>query len=397
MPGSFVNDARKTQNRNIIVASVRVGANAVTGKSKEAKRVFRKMVSSVKDIANTIPVIGHVKGIVHYVTGDTEHGHYCIIKSTRLAAVLGAGALFWDLGLRVAVIIAFTALVMYDLAVTVIGKRPYGFWNAAKESYENFYSALENAYKIGKIVKTVAAQVKERVRATIQRYALTNKVGKEATQNLVDAASELNNVTKDVHGDNHVCTKAKNLDTGNAEYGFNERCRQQLRVKRFKEKGEASGYRSRSNAKKGHADEFPRALGVLEKAAKEQNIKISPIRGRSPQACAEHHAFNKLGTHGGANNVSTSSVIKTAEEYKAVERCGNCKQYGDLMGEVPSDQIHGMLVPTKESSSPVTIEIDERLDGVCVSVGSETITFPGPRDRSKSKINVQKVEKNLNK
>ena len=368
----FLNDAGQTwveyYERNIIVVLIRAGRHAIFGgkdsETKEVKRVLKKMASSVEEVADNTPVIGHAKGAVHYIAGNTEHSYKCMKGSTRPLVVLCAGALSGGLGLGVAVGGALCGAlggITYDGAVTLYEDHSYGVWKATstfvesikeRKSYESLCSALDVVYTIGgdACAGASAAKMVDRIRAKNQKSALENKVGKEAAQDHVDAAKKLETVTEGVDGDNHVCTKAKNLDTGKAEYGVNERCRQQSRVNEFKKKGEASGYKSSTNARKGHAGEFPKAPGVLEKAAKKQNIKINPISGRSPQACAEHHAFNKLGTHGGANNVSTSSVMKTAEGYKAVERCGNCKQYGNLMGEVASDQIHGMPVPTKEFS-----------------------------------------------
>ena len=371
----FFKDAGKTwveySERNVIVASVRAGIHVRAGESEEAGRVFRKMVSSVEQVADNTPVIGHAKGVYHYIAGDTKHGHNCMTGSTRSAAVLGAGALSGGLGLGTAVAGASGALggVTYDAAVTLVTKRPYGVLegvgtaiNSLKErnSYEYFRSSLGVLYTIGGdvIAGAAAAETVELIDAKKKKSALKNKVGEEATQDLVDAAKKLETLTEDVDGDNHVCTKAKNLDTREAKYGVNKRIRQELRVNEFKKKGEASGYKSKTNAKKGHSGEFPRAPGVLEKAAKEQNIEINPISDRSSQACAEHHAFNDLGTHGGASNVSASSVMKTGEGYfMAVERCGNCKQYGSLMGEVISDQIHGMPVPVKEFSFGPVAEV----------------------------------------
>jgi len=40
-------------------------------------------------VLNTIPVVGHIKGVVHYVTGDTEAGNDAMHSATRTSAVIG--------------------------------------------------------------------------------------------------------------------------------------------------------------------------------------------------------------------------------------------------------------------------------------------------------------------
>ena len=364
---TFYGDARKTfveySERSIIMAPLRAARHYHTGQREEAGRVLRKMCRSVEEVVDNTPLIGHVKGVVHYFAGDTEHSYNCMIGSSRSAVVFGVGALSGGLGFGVGVGGAFGFLggVAYDAVITRAEKRPYGVVKLAGkvlkalqegDPYESARSLLDLTYTVGgdALAGASAAETVELYKAKKQRSALEKKVGKEAAQDHVDAAKELNTLTEDINGDGHVCTKAKNLDTGKAEYGVNERCRQGVRMNEFKKKGEASGYKSITNAKKGNPGEFPKSPGVLEKAAKQQSIEVNPIGKRSPQACAEHHAFNKLGTHGRESNVSASSVMKTGDGYKAVGRCGNCQQYGKLMGKVPSDQIHGMSVPVREFS-----------------------------------------------
>jgi hypothetical protein len=41
---------------------------------------------------NNIPIIGHAKGIVHYVCGDEEGGDKAMKAATRTTVVMGAGA-----------------------------------------------------------------------------------------------------------------------------------------------------------------------------------------------------------------------------------------------------------------------------------------------------------------
>ena len=191
--GKLFSDAGQTwveySERNIIVAPIRASLAATAGKSEEATRVLKKMVSSVEEVADNTPVIGHAKGVVHYTLGDTEHGSKCIKGSTRSAAVLGAGALSGGLGLGVAAGGASGALggVTYDAAVTVIENRPYGVHKAVdkavksckeRNSYEYVRSVMDVAYTIAgdAVGGAAAAETVKLIKAKKQKSALTEVV-----------------------------------------------------------------------------------------------------------------------------------------------------------------------------------------------------------------------------
>ncbi len=39
-------------------------------------------------MADGVPVVGHVKGVIHYAVGDTEGGHQAMRSSTRTCGML---------------------------------------------------------------------------------------------------------------------------------------------------------------------------------------------------------------------------------------------------------------------------------------------------------------------
>ncbi len=43
------------------------------------------------DVVNSVPIVGHIKGMVHYACGDTERGDAAVRSATRTTVVLGAG------------------------------------------------------------------------------------------------------------------------------------------------------------------------------------------------------------------------------------------------------------------------------------------------------------------
>lgn len=146
-----------------------------------------------------------------------------------------------------------------------------------------------------------------------------------------------------------MCTKAKNVETCDAAFGTNRRLRQQMRMKEFDSRGKASGFTSRTNARKGRVGEFPREAGILERTADDMHMDFkSRVGTRAPRACAEHQALNDLGTHGARSSIRTTSVTSRNGKITAIKRCDNCMQFGELMGDVITDRIDGMAVPTRQ-------------------------------------------------
>ena len=369
----FVKDAGNSwveySERNVIAAPVRAFVHAVDDDDKEAKRVLKKMGKSVEQVVDSTPVLGHAKGIGHYIVGDTEHGHDCMKGASRTLAVVGAGALTGGVGGGVVLggFAGASSGVAYDGLVSGIesevkGKDcPYGTFasieqaihaDKKKDGYGFIKSAIDTGYSLtGDFLSgaSAAKTAKKLNKASRQRKALKDRIGREGAEDVIDTGKRLEQITKDVQGDNHVCTKAKNLDTGEAAYGTNRRCRQQIRMNEYDSRGEASGYVSRTNARRGNAGEFSREAGILERTANNMDMDYEPRVGtRSPRACAEHQAFNDLGTHGAESNIRTTSVTSRNGNITAIKRCANCMQFGELMGDVITDRIDGVPVPTKQ-------------------------------------------------
>ena len=369
----FVKDAENSwveySERNVIAAPVRALVNFVDDDKEEAKRVLKKMGKSVEQVVDSTPVLGHAKGIGHYIAGDTEHGNDCMKGASRTIAVVGAGALTGGVGGGVVLggAAAASSGVAYDLTVsgiesgvkgkdclygTVLSINKAIDANKKGDGHGVIKSVIDTGYTItGDFLSGAAAAktAKALNKASKQRKALKDRIGRQGAEDVIDTAKRLEKITKDVKGDNHVCSKAKNLETGDAAYGTNRRCRQQMRMNEYDSRGEASGYVSRRNAKRGFPDEFSREEGILETTASDMHMDIEPRVGtRAPRACAEHQAFNNLGTHGVKSKICTTSVRSCNGKFTATRRCDNCVQFGGLMGDVITDRIDGMPVPTRQ-------------------------------------------------
>lgn len=54
---------------------------------EELKKKWKKVGSSCLELADGLPVVGHVKGVIHYATGDREKGDACMKAASRSLAV----------------------------------------------------------------------------------------------------------------------------------------------------------------------------------------------------------------------------------------------------------------------------------------------------------------------
>lgn len=57
--------------------------------ARSSKKFGEKATQNVNGIANAIPVVGHVKGVVHYACGDHKGGEAAMIASSRTVGVVG--------------------------------------------------------------------------------------------------------------------------------------------------------------------------------------------------------------------------------------------------------------------------------------------------------------------
>ncbi|CAG5097941.1 Protein of unknown function [Cotesia congregata] len=105
---------------------------------------------------NSIPVVGHVKGIVHYAVGDTKGGHQAMFQATRTAAVVGAGTAGALAGPAGTLYFGSVAQVMSDSVGTMILDEPQGV-NWACSEIQNGNEAMSQATRIVAVVGAGAA------------------------------------------------------------------------------------------------------------------------------------------------------------------------------------------------------------------------------------------------
>ena len=80
---------------------------------------WKKVGSSAVELVDGMPVVGHVKGVYHYLDGDKEAGDQCMKAASRSTAVVGATVLTGGLGAGWAATAAVTSGLAMDEVTTV--------------------------------------------------------------------------------------------------------------------------------------------------------------------------------------------------------------------------------------------------------------------------------------
>lgn len=74
-----------------IVSQIGAVGAAVTGNAEYAKESQMYFVNNLSIMVDSIPVVGHAKGAIHYIYGDKEGGDNAMKASSRTVGVIGGG------------------------------------------------------------------------------------------------------------------------------------------------------------------------------------------------------------------------------------------------------------------------------------------------------------------
>ncbi|GBP13553.1 hypothetical protein EVAR_6901_1 [Eumeta japonica] len=92
---------------------------------------------------NSIPGLGHVKGLVHYLAGDIDEGNKAMREATRTTVVIGAGVAGSVAGPAGAALGAAAGGMLMDSATSIVTNEPQGI-------FENIDNIVEDVKK-GKV------------------------------------------------------------------------------------------------------------------------------------------------------------------------------------------------------------------------------------------------------
>ncbi|KAM6489438.1 Fungal fruit body lectin domain containing protein [Amanita muscaria] len=146
-----------------LISQLKSAWQFVTGDAEGAKETWHQFTEAwshpgqqIADMANSIPLIGHIKGIVHLIRGEKDEFWQAEEAATRTLVVLGAGALTVSTGGAAAPILAgVVAGLAYDGAVTGIESlrhekfQPQGYIATGAETAKDWRGGLFDIVALG--------------------------------------------------------------------------------------------------------------------------------------------------------------------------------------------------------------------------------------------------------
>lgn len=74
-----------------VVSQIRSAVESASGNDEAARQTQLAFADNVSNVADAIPIVGHVKGGIHHAVGDHAGGDKALIAATRTAVVVGTG------------------------------------------------------------------------------------------------------------------------------------------------------------------------------------------------------------------------------------------------------------------------------------------------------------------
>ena len=354
-------------NTNLLATPIKGIVLDVQGKHEESNRLKESYKNTASSFADAIPVVGHVKGVVHYAMGDTDAGNKSMEASTRTAAVLGAGIATGGLGggLVLGATAGITTGAVYDTTATLIDKGVNGdkasLHGVAKLADINEMNPNElvgslmgiagdamtgaGGAKIGKSIKNTLNNKNIAKNSGQNKLQKTFKNSKDLKKSGVDHRTATKHTMETVQESKTAQTALKKntsyatskvVDKGTHESGV----------------GHSGKYSQQMRLDKGMSKKQARVNNNYGEPSHLQNKhpNVKQVSSAPQRACAEHQAFDQLNTKNSnysANNVNTATVLKRVDgTHVTIPRCENCSAYGPAMGTVITDFIpDGTHVP----------------------------------------------------
>ena len=333
-----------------IISQARSAVEAISGDPDAALATQMECLNFASSFVDAVPVAGHIKGGCHYAWGDTEGGDNAMKAASRTTgAIVGGAGGFLVAGPPGAVAGGIAGAATMDGVTTGIDSavhgefRPAGFVQQGANIAENPTDAgiwFDTGFMVvGDGLTGLAAgnfinQRNVRKQFEAKRQPLIENVGKQGAKDLVKSADHMKHVRQvyEIPENKPHLTSVVLNEHNKAYEGHNQQ------IRKF--------CRSQGIEPKAMSDYSRPSLTNLEK--KVPNAK--PPLDRPARTCAEHRAYHKLykdqpDAAARKTRVATVRYDKRAKAIKAVERCDNCKAYGEGMGEVPGDVANGTEVP----------------------------------------------------
>ena len=339
------------------ISQARSAVEAISGDTDAAFATQIECLHWASNFVDAVPVAGHIKGVVHYACGDREGRDNAIKSASRTSgAMVGGVGGFLVAGPPGAFAGGIAGAATMDGVTSGIDSavhgefRPAGLVQQGANIVENPTDAetwFDTGFMVvgdglaglagGEVVvkgKNFINQRNIREQFEAKRQPLIEKVGEQGAKDLVKAADHMKNVRQIYEiPENKPHLTSVVLEEHNKAYeGHNHQIRK---------------FCQRPGIEPEAMSDYSRpSLTNLEKKVP----NAEPPLNRPARTCAEHRACHKLykdqlAAVPGKTRVATVRYDKIAKVIKAVERCDNCKAYGEVMGEVPGDVANGIEVP----------------------------------------------------
>lgn len=112
-------------NDGIIMSQLQSAFSLLHGNTEEAVNRQRKFGSNVEVIADSLPVVGHIKGAIHLLSGDVDHGVQAISQATSTTGALAGGLVGGPIGAAIGKVGMDALISAIDVSVRDKGK-PHG-------------------------------------------------------------------------------------------------------------------------------------------------------------------------------------------------------------------------------------------------------------------------------
>ncbi|KAL3837580.1 hypothetical protein ACJMK2_022928 [Sinanodonta woodiana] len=305
---------------------------AIAGDCEGARETQIQFLKGINGMVNSVPVVGHVKGAVHYVCGDKEGGDNAMKAASHTTGVIGGGVGGFLVGGPVGAaaggayggVLMDGIISLAEVAVDGEKAKPYGACDTIMRIIEDpsdggNYVDLIGATAFDAMTGYTAGQgIGKKIEYNIKKRKLAKTVGVNNANMIEDTGNtmrQINSKIKIKKNKPQVMTRVKHDVTGKIFDGHNKQMRKKLHIK--------------NNITNGPTQLQQRVPGAKQ------------VLKRPVSICAEQQAYN---------SDLRSVSVKWNPELQGpvtVRRCPNCREFRPAMGDVSTDRIPETPVPKR--------------------------------------------------
>lgn len=353
--------ARRTQ---VEFTRVCPGASQITSfvyacknDNEEATKIQKECGRAMEGLADGIPVVGHIKGGIHYAMGDQTKGDECMVGATKSTLVLAAGVATGGVG-GGAVAAAFAGIAVGTATDAVVGaidrdengcyksRGVIGSVDNVGKGKDVINAVFEGIVDVGgnamggatgpKLFKGLTKkidqikfknQVTNACKETAPRFTPASEI-KAHVKNIENAVRNIEKIT-DIGTGKKVCSSMQD-NAGRTHVGFEKATRIKIAEQRFRN-GNPDGFanvRQARNAATERGAAPTRLSNTVRNAVQHESWEVG--------GCAEHVAADPiLASNRRIRNTATVRKDARSDIVKPSRGCDNCQQFN--LGAVATD------------------------------------------------------------